>query len=75
MADEEQSGPGLWEFAGESGSDSAKTAIVVFATSIYKQPTHILLQKTTTVSSGDIHAHLRAVIPSFGFHLGHVTRK
>ena len=26
VADEEQSGPGLWEFAGESGSDSAKTA-------------------------------------------------
>ena len=26
VADEEQNGPGLWEFAGESGSDSAKTA-------------------------------------------------
>ena len=25
VADEEQSGPGLWELAGESGSDSAKT--------------------------------------------------
>ena len=30
---------------------------------------------TTTVSSGDIHAHTRAVIPSFGSNRGHVTRK
>ena len=26
IADEEQNGPGLWEFAGEGGSNSAKTA-------------------------------------------------
>ena len=26
VADEDQNGPGLWEFAEESGSDSAKTA-------------------------------------------------
>ena len=26
VADEEQNGPGLWEFSEESGSDSAKTA-------------------------------------------------
>ena len=26
VTDEEQNGPGLWEFAGERGSDSAKTA-------------------------------------------------
>ena len=26
VAGEEQNGPGLWEVAGESGSDSAKTA-------------------------------------------------
>ena len=26
VADEKQNGPGLWEFAGESSSDSVKTA-------------------------------------------------
>ena len=31
--------------------------------------------KTTTVSSVDIHAHPRAVIPSFGSIRGHVTGK
>ena len=29
----------------------------------------------STVSSGDIHAHPRAVIPSFASNRGHVTRK
>ena len=46
----------------------------VFATSVYKQPTTYCI-KTTTVSSGDIHAHPRAVIPPFGSNCGHVTRK
>ena len=40
------------------------------ATSVEKHCT-----KTTTVSSGDIHAHPQAVIPSFWSNRGHVTRK
>ena len=51
-----------------------KLLIEVFATSVYKQPT-TYCAKTTTVSSGDTHAHPRAVIPSFGSNRGHVTRK
>ena len=48
-----------------------KLVIEVFATSVYKQPTTYCI-KTRTVSSGDIHTHQRAVIPSFGFNRGHV---
>ena len=48
-----------------------KLVIEVFAASVYKQPTTYCI-KTTTVSSGDIHIHHRAVIPSFGFNRGHV---
>ena len=33
----QQNGPGLWEFAGESGSDSKKLLTEAFATSVYKQ--------------------------------------
>ena len=54
--------------------DGSKLLIEVFATSVYKQPT-TYCTKTTTVSSGDIHALPRAVIPSFGSNRGHVTRK
>ena len=50
-----------------------KLLIEVFATSAYKQPTTYGI-KTTTVSSGDIYAHPRAVIPSFGSKRGHVMR-
>ena len=42
--------------------------------SVYKQPTTYCI-RTTTVSYGDIYAHPRAVIPSFGSNRGHVTRK
>ena len=47
-----------------------KLLIEVFGTSVERHCT-----KTTTVSSGDIHAHLRAVISSFGSNCGHVTKK
>ena len=48
-----------------------KLVIEVFATSVYKQTTTYCI-KTRTASSGDIHTHQRAVIPSFGFNRGHV---
>ena len=54
----------LVKFAWESGSDSTEIA-----------NWGLLRTKTRTVSSGDIHAHPRAVIPSFGSNRGHVTRK
>ena len=57
-ADKEKNGPGLWEFAGKSGSESAKTAYWGLRY-INILTTKILLQKTTTVSSGDIHTHTR----------------
>ena len=76
VADEEQNGPGL---AYGSSPEKAvptrgKLLIEVFATSIYKQPTSYC-KKTSTVSSGDIHAHPRTVIQSFVSNRGHVTRK
>ena len=45
-----------------------KLLIELIATSVY-------IIKTTTVSSGDIQAHPRAVIPSFESNRGQVTRK
>ena len=51
-----------------------KFPVEVFTISVYKQPTTYCI-KTTTVSSSDIHAHPRPVIPSFGSNRGQVTRK
>ena len=52
-----------------------KLLIEVFATSVHKYPTtHCVTCKTTTVSSGDMHAHPQSVIPSFGSNCEHVTR-
>ena len=77
VAAEEQNGPGLWAFAGESGPDSIdENCLLRSSLHQYKnnqQP--IVLKRQLSVSSRDIYARPRAVILSFGFNRGHVTRK
>ena len=45
VTDEEQNGPGLWEFAGESGSDSAKTAYWLSSLHQYTNNQHPIAKK------------------------------